>query len=482
MTSTVIRRTGTASEPATHAGTVVIIGGGASGVLAACALIRCPDHRIVLIEPGATPGPGVAYGTARPWHLLNSRAAAMSADPGDPQHLLRWSHARGLPLDPADFLPRAHYGAYLADRFTHALGSGRLDHRRATATAVRPYGDGHLVLDDTGAATYADHVVLALGNPPPHRPAGISDAASDSGAYIGDPWAPGALDAVPRDQPVLLLGAGLTAIDVALTLSERERASEPGCERASEPGCERASEPGCERGRRTPLDLISRRGLLPLAHPDRPPAPIDLDLPASRDLAPLLRAVRAAVAAGADWTAVVDAVRCRADDLWTGLDHAAQDRFLRHCQRLWEIHRHRMAPAVAARVDRLRRDGDLRVRAGRISSVEPDPAGGLTVTINGETPRWYATVVACTGPAPAPVTPGPLLGVLLDEGLLRPGPHRLGLDADEDGRAGPGLWLIGPLRRGHLWETTAIPEIRRQADQLATAVNASRARSAPTTV
>ncbi|MBO3743179.1 FAD/NAD(P)-binding protein [Actinoplanes flavus] len=458
MTSTVIRRSGTASDPATHAGTVVIIGGGAGGVLAACALMRCPDYRVILIGPGTTPGPGVAYGTARPWHLLNSRAAAMSADPGDPRDLLRWSHARGRPLDPADFLPRADYGAYLADRFTHALGSGRLDHRRATATAVRPYGDGHLVLDDTGTATYADHVVLALGNPPPHRLPGISDAAHDSGAYIADPWAPGALDAVPHDQPVLLLGAGLTAVDVALTLTERGR------------------------GRRTPLDLISRRGLLPLAHPDRPPAPLDLDLPASSDLAPLLRAVRAAVAAGADWTAVVDAVRCRADDLWTGLGHPAQDRFLRHCQRLWEIHRHRMAPAVAARVDRLRRDGDLRVRAGRISSVEPRPAGGLTVTINGETPQRYATVVACTGPAPAFASPGPLLGALLGEGLLRPGPHRLGVDTDPDGRAGPGLWVIGPLRRGHLWETTAIPEIRGQAERLATAVNASRVRPAPTTV
>ena len=59
-------------------------------------------------------------------------------------------------------------------------------------------------------------------------------------------------------------------------------------------------------------------------------------------------------------------------------------------------------------------------------------------------------------------------------GLARVGPHGLGLDIDpagrirrRDGSAADRTWLIGPLRRGAQWETTAVPEIRTQARRLA---------------
>ena len=59
------------------------------------------------------------------------------------------------------------------------------------------------------------------------------------------------------------------------------------------------------------------------------------------------------------------------------------------------------------------------------------------------------------------------------DGLCRPGPLGIGIATDPDGgvltasgRAG-GLHALGSLRRGDLWETTAIPEIRAQAFDLA---------------
>jgi uncharacterized NAD(P)/FAD-binding protein YdhS len=65
---------------------------------------------------------------------------------------------------------------------------------------------------------------------------------------------------------------------------------------------------------------------------------------------------------------------------------------------------------------------------------------------------------------------------MLDAGQARVGPHGLGLDIDPtgrligaDGRARGDRWLIGPLRRGVRWETTAMPEIRAQAHDLALA-------------
>jgi uncharacterized NAD(P)/FAD-binding protein YdhS len=440
MTSTVTRNApGLGGDP----GAVAIIGGGASGVLAARAITRDSAWRTVLISPESRPGRGVAYGAAEPWHLLNSRAAAMSADTHDPGHLLRWCRARGHAAEPSDFLPRSLFGDYLADQFTHADRS-RSAHHRATAIAVRADELGYLVTDDSGAETRAEHVVLALGNPPPCVPSGVSEAARRDVAFVADPWAPGALDAVPVDEPVLLLGTGLTAVDVAMTLTRGSR--------------------------RVPVEALSRRGLLPLAHPPRPAAPVALDLPAGATLAPLVRAVRAAVEAGADWTAVVDHVRTRADHLWENLEPAARERFLRHAQRYWEVHRHRMAPPAAARIASLRDQGLLRFRAGRLRSIEPHPDGGLTVLVDGSAPRRYGAVITCTGPGPLPCSAGPLLAGLLADGLVRTGPHHLGVDTDANGQARPGLWVVGPLRRGRLWEATAVPEIRAQADRVAAAL------------
>ena len=426
VTSAVVRGPISGAESVPHPDVVAVIGGGLSGALATRALLLHTNWRTVLVSPEIQPGRGVAYGAAEPWHVLNSRAAAMSADSADPQHLLRWCHARGLPAAPADFLPRARYGDYIADQFTAATRAAghRFERHVAAATSVRRDGAGFVVQDDTGCAVRAGHVVLAVGNPASQVPAGVSAAARRSVEFVADPWAVGALDAVPAGEPVLLIGTGLTAVDVALTLTAG--------------------------GRRTPIHALSRRGLLPLAHVPVPAPAAGLDLPAEPSLRPLLRRLREAVAAGAAWTAVADELRTQADRLWAGLDADAQERFLRHAHRYWEVHRHRMAPPVAARVAQLREQGTLRVRAGRLTSVEPHPDGGLTVHVAGEEPRRYGAVVSCVGPGALPGAAQPLLSGMLDDGLLRLGPHRLGIDADADGRVldadgqpQPGLWLVG---------------------------------------
>lgn len=499
MTSIVARNTVTAAATGRARNTVAIIGGGFSGALAAAAVTRNPAWRTVLIAPADRPGRGVAYGAAEPWHLLNSRVANMSADATDPQHLLRWCRARGLPADAATFLPRAWFGDYLADQFATAASAAgsRLVHHRSTAIGVRREQAGWTITDANGCHIHADQVILALGNPPPRPPSAVTEAALRNPAFVADPWAPGALDraltaaraattsapaasaasasagaarasAVSGSAPssgaavaagldpaagdpgrdgvtgVLLLGTGLTAIDVALTLHEQARGVH--------------------------VEALSRRGLLPQVHPQRPAPAVDLALPEAAEVGPLLRRVRAAIAEGADWTAVVEYVRHNADRLWNGLNPAAQERFLRHVQRYWEVHRHRMAPPVAARVKRLREQGTLRIRSGRLLSVDPDPRGGLLVRIEGEPPRRYAAVISCTGPGPLPSSAGPLLTTLLADGLVETGPHGLGLDADPNGRISPGLWLVGPLRRGRSWEATAVPEIRAQVERLVAAL------------
>ncbi|WP_244876462.1 FAD/NAD(P)-binding protein [Winogradskya consettensis] len=403
--------------------TVVVVGGGCSGVLVAGELLRCSDDDVVVVEPGELGG-GVAYGEARPWHFLNSRAGAMSADPDDPGHFARWAG-----VEAAEFRPRAEYGRYLRTVLDEAAADhpGRLRVVRAEATRVDPGG----VVELAGGTTLrADHVVLATGGPRAAR------QRLDHPNIIDDPWRPGVLETLPGDRKVLLVGTGLTAIDAALTLTAD--------------------------GRRTaPVVAVSRRGLLPLTHTAEAAPPTAPDLNDCATLRDVIRAVRSAAGEAGDWRPVVDGMRPFLDKLWTALTPDEQEAFLRHLARTWECHRHRMAPAIADRVVELRSQGLLEVRRGGVAAWP-----GLSE---------YAAVVNCAGPGKLPGSASPLVRGLLDAGSAKVGPHELGLAIDPSGRvvAASGrvhdrLWLIGPLRRGTQWETTAVPEIRAQAARLVT--------------
>jgi uncharacterized NAD(P)/FAD-binding protein YdhS len=429
--------------------TVAVVGGGCAGVLATRQILRATDDRVVLIEPGE-PGGGLAYGlAARPWHLLNSRAGAMGADPDDPGDFARWAGC-----GPDDFRPREEYGRYLQAIFgdTRASAGERLTVRPARAAALSAAG---VVLAD-GELVRADDVVLATGHPTAARPVAVDARHPD---YLDDPWRPGALDAIDPHVPVLLIGAGLTAVDVALTLTADGR-------------------------RDAPITLVSRRGQVPLTHTVRaaPPA-----VPALDDCARLrdvVRAVRESAAQAGDWRAVVDGMRPYLDKLWVAFTPDEQEAFLRHLARPWECHRHRMAPAVGAEVAALRAEGRLEVRAGGPRSLVAPPAGGMLAELEAGA-QWFGAVVNCAGPGRLPAAAGPFVSGLLAAGQARVGPHGLGLDIDPDGRLigadgrpQQGRWLIGPLRRGAQWETTAVPEIRSQAASLTASLAASLSASA----
>jgi uncharacterized NAD(P)/FAD-binding protein YdhS len=172
---------------------------------------------------------------------------------------------------------------------------------------------------------------------------------------------------------------------------------------------------------------------------------------------------------------VVDGLRPHLDQMWTAFTPDEQDAFLRHLARPWECHRHRMAPQVGARVAELRAEGRLEVRAGGIRSMTAPPAGGLLVELEAGV-QWFGAVVNCAGPGRLPGAAGSFVGSLLRAGQARVGPHALGLDIDAQGRlieaggtVAEARWLVGPMRRGALWETTAVPEIRAQARHLAAA-------------
>jgi uncharacterized NAD(P)/FAD-binding protein YdhS len=451
---------------------VAIIGGGFSGTMVAVHLARLAGSRpprVVLFEKGEHLARGLAYGTPCDQHLLNVPAGLMSALPDQPAHFLDWLRARDPSAQHGTFAPRRVYGDYLEEVLTTAAQSSatRIDFIRDEVVDLEmTAGDGprpiHLKTRQ-GDRIQADQVVLALGHARPQPPKELEGLTLPEG-YVADPWSPGALAGLTADDPIALIGTGLTAVDLIVQAKAL--------------------------GHRGTIYAISRHGLLPCRHrtstsptpvspPNGPSIPVE-GMMTARGLFHRVRSEAARCQArGSDWRPVVDALRPRTQSLWRALDEGERRRFIRHLASRWEIHRHRVAPQLDDQLHGARRAGELVVLAGRI--LDLTRSDGMTeVSFRRRGAAAAETicvrrVINCTGPA-RDIRAGSadLVRSLIARGIGRPGPLALGLDVGDsgaligrDGRAQHQILAIGPLLKERLWETTAVRELRTQALDLA---------------
>ncbi len=444
---------------------VVIIGGGASGVLLACQLLRNPAGitRVTIVEKTPYTGLGMAYGTVNPHHLLNVRASNMSAFPDHPDHFWNWMVANN-PREVVGcdgtfcFVRREICGKYLAsplEVYRERDGAPqRLHVVRGEVMSLRPIRSGVEVSLSDGSSHFADVVVLATGNEAPtptYGPCSVS------------PWSDPATTGVMTDDAVVILGSGLTMVDYVLSLLQARH--------------------------RGPILAISRRGLLPRVHRPVEPTRIDAaDVPFGTEVSHVLKWLRDLIESGAarnmDWRGVIDGLRPFVRDIWQNWTEPAKRRFLRHARAWWDVHRHRMAPEVDRRLTDAILSGQLEVVAGKVTAIEAG-ANGATVTYRRRGSAaieavHVAKVVQCMGVDFDPrESANPVLQNLLEQGLARPDPLGIGIDVAADcavvdrfGNASQWLFAVGPLTRGRFWEIISIPDIRIQcakiADRIAT--------------
>lgn len=436
---------------------VAIIGAGFSGASLAAQLMkrgkRAPD--VVLIDRARRFGPGLAYGAEDSAHLLNVRASNMGAFADQSDHFVRWLARHGHRGAATSFQPRKLYGQYLEHVLAKAhggFGGPSLKRLRANVEAARREGDAWAITLSSGRTIAADRLVLALGNAPARPPT----VFESSGVSLIDPWDRAALAGIQAGD-VLLLGAGLTMIDVALSLAKRRK--------------------------RGVIYALSRRGQAPRGHladpKPAPPAALDLPLELSDALFVLRKEAETAAARGEPWQYVIDRLRARTPEFWMRLSVEQQQRFLRHARVWWDVHRHRAAPEIAAQVKALREEGRLKVLAGEIVSAAPGPRGvRLQHRGRGSLARHnmdVAAVVNCTGAA-ADIrnATDPLTRQLIEEGIVRAPDNGLGIAIDADGRVigadgvvQSALFALGPITQGVFWESTAVPEIRVRAAAIA---------------
>lgn len=422
---------------------VAIVGGGFSGTILAAQLAR-RGIGSVLIDGSGRMGRGVAYSTSEAAHLLNVRAEGMSAWAGAPDDFARRFEREGG--DARGFAERRLFGRYLGEILDQAVASGKTQVVDTTACRAARGNDGwHIVLGN-GEHIDADALALAVGN---QEPEALSAFTGVGDRFIRNPWGPDSHAAVTElvalGGTALLVGTGLTMVDLVLSLNAA--------------------------GHRDRIVALSRRGLVPRSHADFESAPVELGDVPQGSLRALWRWLRRR-GAEVGWRAAIDSLRPHSQRLWQGLDGEQQRQFLRHARPWWDVHRHRIAPEVARLLAQMIGDGRLEVVAGRIISArESDDALEVEYRRRGASRSQTLSVAYafnCTGPLHSIArTRDPLLRSLFDTGLVHADPLGIGLEVDEDSRAGARLWALGPLTKGRYWEIIAVPDIREQAAAVA---------------
>jgi uncharacterized NAD(P)/FAD-binding protein YdhS len=433
---------------------IVIAGGGASGAIMAANLFRLGNGalRVTLVEASGEIGKGLAYATNNPSHLFNVRSGQLSAFSGKPDHFDRWLSVAYPALSrQGPFVPRAIYAEYLEAALRETAPVGKFRIIPQACIGLRELEHGVEVTLADGSALPAHFAIVATGYG--GQPAGDG--------LLSNPWT----DPLPADRKarVLVLGTGLTMVDTVLSL--------------------------LDAGHEGQIVAVSRRGLLPQRHAlHRPLLLSTADIPLGASIHYLSRwltdLVRTHVRSGGDWRDVMDGMRPHLQAVWKYLPTESRRRFLRHAVAFWDVHRHRMPPVQADRIEAALRSGQLEIVRGRFLTAERRGdrlfAGILRPGWDEVQPFKCDVVYDCRGVRSRPDQGLPALPqALVKTGAGRMDKLGLGIEFDRNcalidmhGQPSARIFGIGPVTIASFWEAIAIPDIREQARQIAERVSA----------
>ena len=450
---------------------VAIIGAGFSGLMTAYHLIKetTTPLSIYLINPKDTFGKGAAYSTTSHKHLLNVPAAKMSALHDNPNHFLDWAHQQPGYKDVnkdtlgKTFLPRQLYGKYINTLWEEALKSKREDTIvnviHDSAIDIEKKEGKYIVTLNSHAPVTADFVILATGNESPANPPIPNAAFYNSVKYIKNPWLTDVIKFIKPDENILIIGNGLTTVDLVLTIMNT--------------------------GYKGQIHTLSPTGFAILSHRHnhleykdfinelKEPYKLDEIYATARKHYRKLHKV------GISIEPVIDSLRPLTQKIWQALSHKDKETFLRDVKSKWNHVRHRLAPQLYDYIQSLRLKGKLVVHTAKLIDITESP-NGVTIQYLSKRTGTLKTISAglvinCTGPhTDISKSEDPLLVALTAKGMIQPDSLRIGMDVTENwtvrdaqGKENPTLYTLGGNLRGLLWETTAVPELKTQTAQLA---------------
>lgn len=440
-----------------------IIGGGATGTLLVVNLIKnagSEPFEINLVEKRERLGRGVAYSATTDFHLLNVPAAKMGAFPDAVEHFYNWLVENNYDFEPNSFVPRKIYGDYLREVFRQAVAA------KPENVSVNVFDDEvvDLTISDSesevilssGKRIFSDKVVLAFGNFLPPHPKSENRNFIEAENYFQNPWNASMFERIKPEDDIFIIGTGLTAIDVVLSLRN-----------------------AAHKGR---IFAFSTRGLLPEVHRLGFTYPSFYDeLKSEKRITDLLKIVRRHVQKAteeqSDWRAVIDSLRPHTQEIWLNLPTAEKRYFMQHLSRYWNVARHRIPPVAAKILDEMQTTDSLKILKGRLKNIESaDGKFNVSFTADGvEKHLSFDAVINCIGSeSNFERLDNRFVKNLIGKGYIKNDRLNLGIDStpggktiDASGKVSDTLLTIGTSLKGILWESTAMPEIRAQANKLA---------------
>lgn len=149
---------------------------------------------------------------------------------------------------------------------------------------------------------------------------------------------------------------------------------------------------------------------------------------------------------------------------------------LRH---MWGVARHRLPMDIHKVIQQEILDDKLEIIVGKIKSVSPSEQSVLVEIQSRNESRPVVIkadrIINCTGPeTDIRRIKNQLIQNLVASRLILPGILNMGINAtpdgniiDEKGDTSTMLFTIGSQLKGVLWESTAVPELRKQSEKMA---------------
>ena len=450
---------------------IAIIGIGFTGMMTAVQLIRQATSPLALylINDKYEFGKGPAYSTASAKHILNVPAAKMSAFADQPNHFLDWAHQQDKykEIDKEVlgkvFMPRREFGKYLNAIWNEAVSNKLPDTVihiiKDIAVDISTELGKNIITLESNKTVSADYVILSTGNESPRNLPVSDPTLYDDPNYIGDPWNNKAIENLDPDKDVFIIGNGLTMVDTVLNIMDT--------------------------GFKGKIHTLSPGGLAisPYRFGYIPYTKMVEELKVPYKLSELFslisKHVKLLVNAGLSAEPVIDSLRPLTQKIWKELSLEDKQRFLKYMMSTWNQIRHRMPGHMYDYLVRLQLSGRLIVHSGRIVDMTKGE-GELTVEILRKNEKSsekmiVSRIINCIGPSTyIAQSTNPLIRSLVSKGMLQADPLRVGMHVtdqwtliDRSGKEIPTIYAMGGNLKGLLWETTAVPELRGQAEKMA---------------
>lgn len=440
--------------------TIAIIGGGWSGILTAIQLLeKSKDISIKIINSEQLLGLGIAYSTSDESHLLNVPAGKMSAFPDNPKHFTDWLIKKGYPEKEIEkqFLPRLVYGKYIQEFIDSIKQNAQVEIINARAIDIHKESINYSIQLNNENSVSTDKIVLALGNFLPATPKSASLDFFESPNYFKNPWNTDYLKNIQINQNILIMGTGLTMVDCVISLKKA--------------------------GITGKLFVVSPRGYTPAPHGIKQTYPDFYAEIKGKTLLEIFKIVRKhlklAESKNIPWIGVVDSLRPNLQKLWISLSLKGKQQFISHIRHIWGLARHRLPLSVHTQLMDLKTKGQLEIIGGRILDMqEKNNTVSVTLRLRKSTTICelnVSRVINCTGPQTNyKELQNELVKNLLSKRMILADDLKMGIKTtlngqvlEKDNTASTDMYAIGSLLRGVLWETTAVPEIRMQAESIA---------------